>query len=140
MYEPDSDQKKHHTKIYGPPEEWGYENFIKGVKDKKGSFVQFKPVLKSGGGEFDPEATMKVVKASGARFAGLVAEHHDGYSMWDSKDNEWNSVKYGPELDLVKLWAGLVRKNDLKLVVAMHQAYNYSGFFQWAPNTNDISL
>lgn len=140
MYEPDSDQREHHTETYGPPEEWGYENFIKGAKDQKGNFVQFKPVLKSEGGEFDPEAIMRVVKASGARFAGPVAEHHDGYSMWDSKVNEWNSVKYGPKLDLVKLWADLVRKNGMKLVVAMHQAYNYNGFFQWAPKTNDTSL
>ncbi|KAI6765201.1 hypothetical protein HG531_012300 [Fusarium graminearum] len=109
MYEPDSDQRKHHTETYGPPEEWGYENFIKGAKDKKGNFVQFKPVLKSKGGEFDPEAIIKIVKGSGARFAGPVAEHHDGFSMWDSKVNEWNPVNYGPKLDLVKLWADLVR-------------------------------
>jgi alpha-L-fucosidase len=140
MYEPGSDQRKHHTEVYGPPEEWGYENFIKGAKDRKGNFVQFKPVLKSKGGEFDPEALIKAVKASGARFAGPVGEHHDGYSMWDSKVNEWNSVKMGPKIDLVKLWADLVRKNGMKLVVAMHQAYNYNGFYEWAPKTNDTSL
>ncbi|KAG5659820.1 hypothetical protein KAF25_002379 [Fusarium avenaceum] len=140
MYEPDSDQRRHHTEVYGPPEEWGYENFIKGAKDRKGNFVQFKPVLKSKGGEFDPEALIQAVKASGARFAGPVGEHHDGYSMWDSKVNEWNSVKTGPKIDLVKLWADLVRKNGMKLVVAMHQAYNYNGFYQWAPQTNDTSL
>lgn len=140
MYEPGSDQRKHHTEVYGPPEEWGYENFIKGAKDRKGNFVQFKPVLKSKGGEFDPEALVQAVKASGARFAGPVGEHHDGYSMWDSKVNEWNSVKTGPKIDLVKLWADLVRKNGMKLVVAMHQAYNYNGFYQWAPQTNDTSL
>ncbi|XEV07286.1 hypothetical protein FSHL1_012573 [Fusarium sambucinum] len=124
MYEPDSEQRKHHTETYGPPEEWGYENFIKGAKDKKDNFVQFKPA----------------VKASGAQFAGPVAEHHDGFSMWDSKVNEWNPVNYGPKLDLLKLWADLVRENDMKLVVAMHQAYNYNGFFQWAPKTNNTSL
>ncbi|KAH7245465.1 alpha-L-fucosidase-domain-containing protein [Fusarium tricinctum] len=140
MYEPGSDQREHHTEVYGPPEEWGYENFIKGAKDRKGNFVQFKPVLKSKGGEFDPEALINAVRASGARFAGPVGEHHDGYSMWDSKANEWNSVKMGPKIDLVKLWADLVRKNGMKLVVAMHQAYNYNGFYQWAPQTNDTSL
>ncbi|EWZ30974.1 alpha-L-fucosidase [Fusarium oxysporum f. sp. radicis-lycopersici 26381] len=140
MYEPGSDQRKHHTETYGPPEEWGYANFINGADDLKGNFVQFKPVLSSKGGEFDPEAIIKAVKASGAKFAGPVGEHHDGYSMWDSKVNEWNSVKRGPKLDLVKLWADLVRKNGMKLVVAMHQAYNYNGFYEWAPKTNDTSL
>ncbi|KAG5750428.1 hypothetical protein H9Q70_006920 [Fusarium xylarioides] len=140
MYEPGSDQRKHHTETYGPPEEWGYSNLINGADDLKGNFVQFKPVLSSKGGEFDPEAIIKAVKASGAKFAGPVGEHHDGYSMWDSKVNEWNSVKRGPKLDLVKLWADLVRKNGMKLVVAMHQAYNYNGFYEWAPKTNDTSL
>ncbi|KAF5003296.1 hypothetical protein FDECE_10147 [Fusarium decemcellulare] len=140
MYGPNSDRRKHHTEVYGPPEKWGYENFIKGAKDLKGNFVQFKPVLASEGGEFDPEALIEAVKASGARFAGPVGEHHDGYSMWDSRVNEWNSVDLGPKLDLVKLWAGLVRKNGMKLVVAMHQAYNSNGFFQWAPKTDDKSL
>ncbi|KAM0563117.1 hypothetical protein ACHAPJ_001967 [Fusarium lateritium] len=140
MYAPDSDERHHHTEVYGPPEKWGYQNFIKGAKDRKGHFVQFKPVLASKGGKFDPEAWMRVIKASGARFAGPVGEHHDGFSMWDSKVNEWNSAKLGPKIDLVKLWADLVRKNDMKFLVAMHHAFNSNGFYQWAPKTDDKSL
>ncbi|KAJ4267097.1 hypothetical protein NW762_003195 [Fusarium torreyae] len=140
MYNPKDGVYRHHTEIYGPPEEWGYQNFIRGAKDRKGNFVQFKPVLTSDGGKFDPEALLSVVKASGARFAGPVGEHHDGYSMWDSKVNEWNSVKLGPRLDLVKMWADLVRKNGMKLVVAMHQAYNSNGYFEYAPRANNTSL
>ncbi|KAF4445465.1 hypothetical protein F53441_10807 [Fusarium austroafricanum] len=140
MYQPGSHEREHHTKTYGPPEKWGYENFITGKDDLKGNFVQFKPVLASKGGQFDPETIIKAVKASGARFAGPVGEHHDGFSMWDSKVNEWNAAKKGPKIDLVKLWADLVRKNGMKLVVAMHQAYNYNGFYEWVPKTNDTSL
>lgn len=97
MYEPGSSVREHHTQVYGPPEKWGYQNFIKGAKDRKGKHVQSKPILASKGGKFDPEAIVRVVKASGARFAGPVGEHHDGYSMWDSKVNEWNSVALGPK-------------------------------------------
>ncbi|KAH7304276.1 alpha-L-fucosidase-domain-containing protein [Stachybotrys elegans] len=140
VYLPDSSERAEHTRRYGPPEEWGYENFILGAPDLQGRHAQFKPVLASEGGNFDPAAWMRVVKASGARFAGPVAEHHDGFSMWESKVNEWNSVSLGPEIDLLKLFAGLVRENGMKLVVAMHQAFNTNGFFSDAPDQTDPSL
>lgn len=129
-----------HTKRYGAPEEWGYENFILGAPDLEGRHVQFKPVLTSDGGDFDPSAWIRTVKLSGARFAGPVAEHHDGFSMWDSEVNEWNSVDRGPQLDLLKIFADLVRDNDMKLLVAMHHAFNTNGFFSGAPAHTDVSL
>ncbi|KAM0334433.1 hypothetical protein ACHAQA_001459 [Verticillium albo-atrum] len=140
MYLPNTRERAEHTQRYGSPEEWGYENFIVGAPDLEGHHVQFKPVLVSEGGSFDPAAWMRVIKASGAQFAGPVAEHHDGFSMWDSEVNEWNSVDLGPQLDLVKLFAGLVRENGMKLVVAMHQAFNTNGFFSDAPPQTNSSL
>ncbi|KAK0388780.1 hypothetical protein NLU13_5023 [Sarocladium strictum] len=140
VYEPDSGVRAEHTRRYGPPEEWGYQNFIVGADDVNGSFVQFRPVLASEGGEFDPESWIQLVKDSGARFAGPVAEHHDGFAMWESRVNEWNSVAHGPGIDLVKLWEGLVRANGMRFLVAMHQAFNTNGFFQFAPQQSDPSL
>lgn len=140
MYLPDSNVRQEHTRRYGPPEEWGYNNFIDGADDLEGNHVQFKPVLASEGGDFDPAAWMKVVNASGARFAGPVGEHHDGYSLWASEVNEWNTADRGPKLDLVKIFADLVREYDMKLVVAMHQAFNTNGFFEGASNQTDHSL
>ncbi|KAI6783556.1 uncharacterized protein J7T54_005585 [Emericellopsis cladophorae] len=120
--------------------QYGSEWFITGGKELQGNDVQFNPVLASEGGEFDPAAWMRVIKASDARFAGPVAEHHDGFSMWDSEVNEWNSVDLGPKIDLVKLLADLVPENDMKLVIAMHQAFNVNGFFAHAPQQDDPSL
>ncbi|KAL2869574.1 alpha-L-fucosidase-domain-containing protein [Aspergillus lucknowensis] len=140
MYLPDTPERAHHTQQYGPPEEWGYQNFILGAPDRQGNHVQFKPVLASEGGSFDPAAWMRLVKASGARFAGPVAEHHDGFSMWDSKVNEWNSAHRGPQLDLLKIFAGLVRENGMKLLVAMHHAFNTNGFYSAVPHQTDPSL
>lgn len=140
VYEPDSDARKEHTRRYGPPEVWGYDHFVTGANDLNGSFVQFHPVLSSQGGAWDPEDWIAAVNASGARFAGPVAEHHDGYSMWDSKVNEWNSVAYGPGVDLVKLWEGLVRETGMKFMIAMHQAFNANGFYQYAPQQTNSSL
>jgi hypothetical protein len=57
---------------------------------------------------------------AGARFAGPVAEHHDGYSMWNSTVNEWNSVGTGPLLDLVGSHANAIRAKGLKFMVSLH--------------------
>ena len=35
------------------------------------------------------------VKA-GAKFAGPVAMHHDGYALWDSEITPWNAARIGP--------------------------------------------
>nr|WP_186807568.1 alpha-L-fucosidase [Microbacterium testaceum] len=121
------------------PNGYGYEKFITGGTDKSGNWRQFAPKLKSEGGQFDPKAWMDVVAESGAKFAGPVAEHHDGYSMWDSQVNEWNSVDMGPKLDLVKIWADEVRSHDMKYLVAMHHAFNMNGFFSGAPTMPDDS-
>lgn len=140
VYEPDSDARKEHTRRYGPLEVWGYDHFVTGANDLNGSFVQFHPVLSSQGGAWDPEDWIAAINASGARFAGPVAEHHDGYSMWDSKVNEWNSVAYGPGIDLVKLWEGMVKETGMKFMIAMHQAFNTNGFYQYAPQQTNSSL
>ena len=90
MYIKGSPENKHHTEIYGDVSQWPYSNFIIGAKDKQGNFVQFAPKLKSEGGKFDPEEWAQLFADAGAKFAGPVAEHHDGISMWASKVNPWN--------------------------------------------------
>lgn len=140
MYGKNTNERKHHTEIYGTPEDWPYSNFITGAKDKKGNFIQFSPKLKSQGGEFDPEEWAQLFQDAGAKFAGPVAEHHDGFSMWDSKVNPWNSKEMGPKLDLAGLFEKAIRKRDMKFLMAMHHAFNITGFFSDAPTTNDPKL
>lgn len=140
VYQPNSNERKVHTQRYGAPEVWGYDHFVTGANDLNGSFVQFHPVLSSQGGAWDPDDWIAAINASGARFAGPVAEHHDGYSMWESKVNEWNSVAHGPGIDLVKLWEGLVKQTGMKFMIAMHQAFNTNGFYQYAPQQTNSSL
>ncbi|WP_345013257.1 alpha-L-fucosidase [Streptomyces shaanxiensis] len=140
MYVPDSKANKHHLATYGDPSVWPFHNFIDGADDLAGNHREFAPRLKSEGGAFDPDEWAQLFVDAGARFAGPVAEHHDGYSMWDSKVNEWNSVRRGPGLDLLKLFADAVRAKRLKLLVAMHHAYNHTGYFEYVPEQADESL
>jgi alpha-L-fucosidase len=140
MYIPDSGENKHHKATYGDPAVWGYDRFVDGGTDVAGNHVQFAPKPASQGGRFDPEEWARVVKASGAKFAGPVAEHHDGFSMWDSKVNEWNSVARGPRLNPLDLFGKAIRGQGLKLLVAMHHAFNYNGFYDFAPPQPTPSL
>ena len=81
-----SAEYQHQLQVYGDPlGNWGYDKFINGANDKSGHFVQFAPKLVTSGGNWDPDAMAQLIVDAGAWFAGPVAEHHDGYSMWDSK-------------------------------------------------------
>lgn len=140
MYEAGNNANRHHIATYGQPSAWPYHNFIDGAQDLAGNFVKFAPKLKSAGGKFDPDEWVQLFVDAGARFAGPVAEHHDGFSMWDSQVNEWNSVDKGPGLDLLKLFSTAIRAKGLKLLVAMHHAYNFTGFYEHVPAQTDPSL
>ena len=65
---------KHHLEKYGHPSEFGYHDFV--------------PMFKAE--HFNPEEWASLFEKAGAKFAGLVAEHHDGFSMWDSSITPWN--------------------------------------------------
>jgi alpha-L-fucosidase len=140
MYIKGSLENKHHIETYGDPSEWPYNNFMTGAKDKQGNFVQFAPKLKSEGGKFDPEEWAQLFADAGAKFAGPVAEHHDGFSMWASKVNPWNAKDTGPKLDLVGLLTDAIRKKNIRIILSMHHAYNITGYYEPVPKTNDPKL
>jgi alpha-L-fucosidase len=132
--------RNHHIATFGDPNSWPYHNFINGANDKSGKFVQFAPKLKSEGGKFDPVEWATLFDSAGAKFAGPVAEHHDGFSMWDSKVNEWNCVQKGPKIDLASLFESAIRAKGMKFMMSMHHAYNFTGFYEFVPAQNDQSL
>ena len=140
MYIKGSSENIHHVATYGEADQWPYSNFITGAMDRKGNFVQFAPKLKSEGGNFDPDEWAQLFADAGAKFAGPVAEHHDGFSMWASKVNPWNAMNTGPKLDLVGLLTDAIRKKDLKIILSMHHAYNITGYYDPVPKTNDPKL
>jgi alpha-L-fucosidase len=140
MYVAGSNENNHHRSVYGETSAWPYHNFINGATDRSGRFVQFAPRLRSAGGNFDPNEWAQLFADAGARFAGPVAEHHDGYSMWNSAANEWNSVATGPRLDLLRLHADAIRARGMKLLVALHHAYNFTGFYDRVPLQPTTSL
>jgi alpha-L-fucosidase len=111
-WQPDSPERKYQEATYGPLEKFGYKDFIPLFKAEK----------------FDPEEWADLFQKSGARFAGPVAEHHDGFAMWDTKYTEWNAARMGPRRDIVGELAQAIKKRGLKFVAAFHHAENWVYF------------
>ena len=77
---------------------------------------------------FDADAWAGLFEKSGAKFAGLVAEHHDGWSNWGSKINPWNSLDMGPKRDLLGELSKAIKKKQMKFVASFHMARNLQIF------------
>lgn len=146
MYNTNDNAYPHQLATYGnpfgntPPPFFPYNYFITGHTNLAGVFTQFTPVLKSQGGNWDPDAWAQLFTNAGAKFAGPVSEHHDGFSMWNSTVNEWNSVAQGPQLDLAGIWATAIRAKGLKFLMTQHTAYNFNGYYQYVPAQTNPSL
>ena len=110
MYEKGSDVHEYHQKRYGDPADFGYSDFI--------------PLFTAD--EFDVAEWAKMIKESGARFAGICVIHHDGFGLWDSDVYKWNVGKVGPKRDLYGELAEEIRKNDMKLAATFHHARTFN--------------
>ncbi len=74
--------------------------------------------------KFNAKEWADLFKAAGAKFAGPVAEHHDGFSMWDSEVTPWNAKDMGPKCDILGELFAELRNNDLKTIATFHHARN----------------
>jgi alpha-L-fucosidase len=93
-----------HTEHFGPPEKFGYKDFL--------------PMFTAA--KWEPDAWAKLFKDAGAKYVIASGEHHDGFSNWKSDINKFNSFNYGPHRDLVGDLTAAVRKVGLKTGVANH--------------------
>jgi len=74
------------------------------------------------GAKFNADEWADLFQKAGARFAGPVAEHHDGFSMWDTRFSEWNAARMGPKRDIVGELSKSIKGRDMKFVTAFHHA------------------
>ena len=56
-----------------------------------------------------------LAKEAGMKYVVLTTRHHEGFSLWDSKANPYNSVNYGPKRDLVREFVDACREFDLRI-------------------------
>jgi len=109
MYIPERPEYKFHVENYGPHAEFGYKDFV--------------PMFTAE--EWDPDEWARLFKRSGARYVVLVAEHHDGFAMWDCSYTRWCAARMGPRRDVVGELADAVRSQDLVFGVSYHRAEHW---------------
>lgn len=103
---------KHHIEKYGTLKDFGYKDFI--------------PMFK--GENFDAKNWIDLFKKAGARYVVPVAEHHDGFAMYDSKITRWNAVDMGPKQDILGELFKEGRKQGLHMGASSHFAFNWAFF------------
>ena len=63
---------------------------------------------------FDPGSLGRdFSKKPGAKYVVPVAEHHDGFAMYDSGLSDWTAAKMGPHRDIIGDLAKAVRAEGL---------------------------
>ncbi|MGB5667883.1 MAG: alpha-L-fucosidase [Maribacter sp.] len=108
MHFKDNKVYKHHVEKYGEPSEFGYHDFAPMFKAEK----------------FNADEWAQLFKDAGAQFAGPVAEHHDGYAMWDSDITPWNTMDTGPKRDITGELEKAIKGQGMKFITAFHHAKN----------------
>ena len=109
MYVQGSTAFAHHLATYGPQDRFGYKDFI----------PQF------GAEHFDPDAWAQLFAEAGAKFVMPVAEHHDGFALYDTDLSEWSSVKMGPKRDILGELAAAFRRKELFFTASSHRAEHW---------------
>jgi alpha-L-fucosidase len=109
MYQKNSNDFKHHVATYGPQAQFGYKDFIPQFKAEK----------------FDAGEWAALFKEAGAKFVVPVAEHHDGFPMYDSALTDWCAGKMGPKRDIVGELASAVRERGMVFGVSSHRAEHW---------------
>jgi len=109
MYRKGTPEFEHHLKTYGPHSRFGYKDFI--------------PLFKAE--HYDPAAWADLFVEAGARYVVPVAEHHDGFPMYDTALSDWCAAKMGPKRDLVGDLAAAARQRGLVFGVSSHRAEHW---------------
>lgn len=86
MYLEGTPEYAHHKKTYGDHKTFGYKDFI--------------PLFK--GEKFNAGEWLDLFEQAGAKYIMPVAEHHDGFQMYQSELSHWNAAEMGPKRDVLR--------------------------------------
>ena len=106
MFMENRKEYQYHKEHYGDPKKVGYEVLV--------------PLFKAE--NFNAREWVDLFLEAGAKFAGPVAEHHDGFAMWNTQTTPWNAVLMGPKRDIVGELEDEIRKHGMKLITTFHHA------------------
>lgn len=109
MYLQGSPEYDHHLETYGLHAEFGYKDFI--------------PLFTAD--HFDADSWATLFRRAGAQIVVPVAEHHDGFAMYDSDRSGWTAAKMGPRRDVIGELAAAVRRQWMVFGVSSHRAEHW---------------
>jgi alpha-L-fucosidase len=122
MYLKGSPEFEHHLKTYGSHAEFGYKDFIPLFRAEK----------------FDASEWAKLFREAGVRYVIPVAEHHDGFPMYDCEFTEWSAAKKGPQRDCIGELAKAFRAEDIVFGASSHRAEHWWFFDQGMYIDSDV--
>ncbi len=122
MYNPENAEYNHHKENFGDQTEFGYKDFIPQFKAEK----------------FDADEWLKIIADSGAKYIVPVAEHHDGFSMYDNSYTRWDSVEMGPKRDIIQELKDATEKTDIHFGLSSHRAENWWFFDAGRTTPSDV--
>src|SRR4030065_538685 len=122
MYKKDTAEYKHHVATYGPQSKFGYKDFPPRFTADN----------------FDAKHWAGLFRKAGARYVVPVAEHHDGFPMYDCSFTDWSAAKMGPKRDIVGELAAAVRGEGLHFGASTHRAEHWWFFDQGMLFDSDV--
>ena len=123
MYVKGSPAYEYHRAVYGPQSKFGYKDFIPRFTAAK----------------FDPDAWVDLFVRAGARYVVPVAEHCDGFAMYDSDFTSWDAAKMGPKRDIVGELAKATRARGLHFGVSSHRAEHWWWYNEGTQYDSDVN-
>lgn len=109
MYQQGSADYLHQVATYGPESTFGYKNFI--------------PMFR--GQNFNAARWVDLFIRAGAKYVVPVAEHCDGFAMYNSDFTQWDAAKMGPKRDVVGELAQAARARGLRFGVSSHRGAHW---------------
>ena len=112
MYDEGNWKYNWHLQKYAHPSEFGFKDVMNFWKAEK----------------WDPEKLVALYKRAGAKYFFAMGNHHDNLDLWDSKYQEWNSVKVGPKKDILQGWAKAAKNNGLPFGISIHSTHAWTWY------------
>ncbi|MBA8792995.1 alpha-L-fucosidase [Friedmanniella endophytica] len=123
MYVEGTAEYDHHRRTYGPQTEFGYKDFLADFTAER----------------WDPADWADLFHRAGAQFVVPVAEHHDGFAMYETARSRWKTTAIGPHRDVVGELGAAVRDRWMVLGVSSHRAEHWFFMNGGARTPSDVT-
>ena len=109
MYDKSCREFQFHIDNFGPQDKFGYKDFI--------------PMFTLE--NFSADDWADIFRESGAKYVMPVAEHHDGFAMYETEFNRWNICEMGAKFDYLGKLKKATEEKGLTFCASTHRAEHY---------------